>query len=119
MEIKTNIVVNLQIEGLHQWPLAGTIPGTEEVEFLKDLHRHMWHITLKKQVTHSDRDVEFIIFKRDVQEYLYKTYYDSNLRTHNFGSKSCEMISHELLSEFDCNYVSVFEDGENGAESMI
>jgi hypothetical protein len=29
---------------------------------------------------------------------------------------SCEMLAKEILKEFDCVYVSVFEDNENGAE---
>ena len=33
-----------------------------------------------------------------------------------FGAMSCEMLAKEILKEFDCVYVSVFEDNENGAE---
>jgi len=119
MGTKTNVIIQLQVEGLHCFPGVESIPGLEEVRFLKDLHRHMWHITLKKQVTHSDRDVEFIVFKRDVIQYLKNRYYRDDYRTHLFGAKSCEMLAEELLTAFDCVYVSVFEDNENGAECMV
>ena len=43
-------------------------------------------------------------------------YYNPNSRTHEFGAKSCEMLAKEIMEEFGCCYVSVFEDNENGAE---
>ena len=76
----------------------------------------MFHITCKKKVNHDDRDVEFIMFKRDITQYLENKYYDSITRCLLFGSKSCEMISRELYEEFELEYCSVFEDNENGAE---
>ena len=115
--VTTNIIVNLQIEGLHCWPAAKEI--FPEVSFLSDPHRHIFHIQLKKKVNHDDRDVEFILFKRDVTDYLRLKYYLDIQRIHDFGSKSCEMIAKELLRNFDCQYVSVVEDGENGAEVFV
>lgn len=114
MEIKTNVIAKLELEGLHNWPDAKTV--FPEVAFLSDMHRHKWYITAKKQVFHDDRDVEFIMFKRDIEEYLMTNYWSIDQRTHLFGAKSCEMLAKELLLHFDCEYVSVFEDNENGAE---
>jgi hypothetical protein len=108
MSLTTNVIVRLELEGLHNWPAAqGVFP---EVGFLSSMHRHKWFITAKKRVNHDDRDVEFIMFKRDIE------YYNTESRTHEFGAKSCEMLAKEILKEFDCVYVSVFEDNENGAE---
>mgnify|MGYP003645076067 FL=1 len=113
----TNVIAKLEIEGLHNWPNAqGVFP---EVGFLANMHRHKWHITVKKRVNHDDRDVEFIMFKRDVLEYLHRIYYNSNSRTHEFGAMSCEMLASEIMKEFGCCYVSVFEDDENGAEVYL
>lgn len=112
--MNTKIVVRLQIEGLHCWPAAKEV--FPEVGFLSDPHRHIFFIELKKQVYHDDRDIEFIMFKRDVQDYLYKKYYDNDKRCYYFSNMSCEMIAKELLREFSCDFVSVFEDNENGAE---
>ncbi len=117
MFMKTNVIVKLQVDGTHNWPYAANI--FPEVAFLSDIHRHVFHITLKKAVNHDDRDVEFIMFKRDVLDYLRDKYYDFNSRTHTFGAMSCEMIARELLTHFDCRYVSVFEDNENGAEIQV
>jgi hypothetical protein len=115
--MKTNVIVKLQVDGLHCWPAAKDL--FPEVAFLSDLHRHMFHITLKKAVYHDDRDIEFIMFKRDVIEYLHDKYYNTSDRSHVFGAMSCEMIARELLEHFECTYVSVFEDDENGAEVEV
>ena len=114
MKRRTNVIVKLQVEGLHCWPDAAEI--FPEVGFLSDSHRHIFHIICKKRVNHDDRDVEFIIFKRDILEYLRGKYFDEDIRCHNFKSMSCEMISRELMDEFDLKYCSVFEDNENGSE---
>jgi len=115
--MNTNVIVTLAVDGLHKWPDAKNM--FPEVGFLSDLHRHMFHITLKKQVFHDDRDIEFIMFKRDVQNYLTDIYYRDDYRCYMFGSHSCEMIAKELLQKFNCVYVSVWEDNENGAECYI
>ena len=112
--MKTNVIVKLQVEGIHWWKDAREV--FPEVGFLSDAHRHIFHITCKKQVFHDDRDVEFIMFKRDVQDYLYEKYHNKQDRCHRFGPMSCEMIARELLEYFGLEYCSVFEDNENGAE---
>jgi hypothetical protein len=112
--MKTNVIAKLEIEGLHNWPEAGEY--FPEVSFLANMHRHKWFITAKKEVTHTDRDVEFIMFKRDIIAYLHEEYYHETTRTHEFGRKSCEELCVEIMKKFDCNYVCVMEDDENGAE---
>lgn len=111
---KTNVVARIEIEGLHNWPDARQI--FPEVWFLSNMHRHKWFIEAKKPVYHDDRDTEFILFGRDIKDYLYRTYYNEETRTHEFGAKSCEMLAREILERFECCFVSVFEDNENGAE---
>ena len=115
--MNTNVIAKLEIEGLHNWPAADKV--FPEVGFLSYMHRHKWYITAKKPVYHDDRDVEFIMFKRDIEEWLRNTYWSESSRTHEFGAKSCEMLAREILEEFGCNYVSVFEDNENGAEIYL
>lgn len=114
---QTNIIVNLSVEGTHNWPDAKK--KMPEVAFLSHPHRHIFNFCLKKKVSHSDRDVEIILFKRSVLEYLYQTYgkdSDYIYQFCDFGSKSCEMLANELLGIFSLEYCSVLEDGENGAE---
>jgi hypothetical protein len=102
-----NIIVKLQIEGIHRWKDC----PIEEVSYLRNLHRHTFGIACKKTVTHSDRDTEFIQFKHQIKNYLQK-YYDSNYDLYNFDGMSCEMIATELLQKFNLTECSVDEDGE-------
>lgn len=105
------IVVNLQIEGIHRWREC----PIEEVGFIRNSHRHIFHICCKKKVSHNDRDIEIISFKHDIQDFLEK-YWHNFCRCYYFGHRSCEMIAEELYRKFNLDYCSVLEDGENGAE---
>ena len=115
--MRTNVIAKIEIEGLHSWPEANDIEP--EVGFLANVHRHKWFITAKKPVFHDDRDVEFIVFGRNIESYLREKYWDKNKRTHDFGRKSCEQLASEIAHAFSCVYVSVFEDNENGAEVFV
>ena len=74
--MRTNVIAKLELEGLHNWPDAKKV--FPEVAFLSDIHRHKWYITAKKKVNHDDRDIEFIMFKRDIEEYLRSKYLPSS-----------------------------------------
>lgn len=110
MNPKVAIVVNLQVEGLHQWKDC----PIQEVAYLKLLHRHMFHIKAVKSVGHLDRDVEIIMFKRKIKRELH-TFYDLAFKCCNFEHRSCEMIAQHLVVQFDLVSCEVLEDGENGS----
>lgn len=113
MKTATTVIVKLAVDGCHNFPKAAEL--FPEVDFLADRHRHMFHFTVACKVTHSDRDKEFIMLKRDVIEYINDEYYDRFTRTCEFGSKSCEMLAQEVLERFDAEWVECWEDLENGA----
>jgi hypothetical protein len=104
------IWVTFQKEGIHCYPEA-----PKGVEFLKHPHRHMFHFNVKIEVTHNDRDIEFILFKRELVDA-----FESGVL--KLDHKSCEMMAEDLIAYLDRNYpgrdivVNVSEDGENGAE---
>ena len=110
--MKTRIIVNLQIEGIHSWPNC-PIP---EVSYLKFPHRHIFHVKCTKNVSHDDRDIEIIQLKHKLTEYLVSKYFKQEFNCLFFSNRSCEMLSEELLTTFDLDYCSFLEDGENGAE---
>lgn len=106
--MKLFIKIRTSFEGIHRWADA-----PEEVKFLRDYHRHIFYVSLLKEVLHHDREIEFISLKRKVNEYLNRCY-GPNKPTDN----SCEFIAAELLGAFDAQLVEVSEDGENGAVAI-
>lgn len=116
---KRIIWVTFQREGIHCYPLAGRdgrlATGDEyDVSFLAHPHRHIFHFKVGIQVFHNDRDIEFIQFKRWIENSFKNEILE-------LDHKSCEMISDELYDYIATRYperdieITVSEDGENGA----
>ncbi len=89
MFISRYIEVTFQKEGIHKYPAALDDPKLADVQFLGYPHRHMFHFRVRVSVTHNDRDIEFILFKRELEN-LYQG-------TMNIDYKSCEMLAEELI----------------------
>jgi hypothetical protein len=115
------IWVTFRKEGIHKYPAALTDPnlatGDEyDVSFLGYPHRHIFHFRVWLSVTHNDRDVEFIQFKRWLEQL-----YSSTQNILSLDHKSCEMMSDELYDKISQRYpdrevwIEVSEDGENGS----
>jgi hypothetical protein len=113
------IWVTFRKEGIHKYPAALTdsnlATGDEyDVSFLGYPHRHIFHFKVWIGVTHDDRDIEFIQFKR----WLENLYKDATL---SLDFKSCEMMSGDLYDVISKKYpnrevwIEVSEDGENGS----
>lgn len=116
---KRMIWVTFQREGIHMYPAAADSPKLktgdwDDVSFLGYPHRHIFHFTVEIQVQHNDRDIEFIQFKR----WLENLYSEGTLILNH---KSCEMIADDLYAAIASKYpgrdleITVSEDGENGA----
>ena len=117
-QAQRKIWVTFQKEGVHCYPAAATDPALAtgdayDVSFLGTLHRHIFHFKVHIDVFHNDRDIEFIQFKR----WLENLYKDSILA---LDHKSCEMIADDLYIQIASRYpnravwIEVAEDGENG-----
>ena len=115
------IWVTFQKEGIHKYPAALEDPnlatGDEyDVSFLGYPHRHTFHFKVTIQVFHDDRDIEFIQFKRWLEN-LYAG-------TLQLDYKSCEMIADDLYMAINDKYpdrevwIDVGEDGENGCHCI-
>ena len=116
---KRMIFVTFQKEGIHKYPAAATDPalatGDEyDVSFLATLHRHIFHFEVTIEVFHTNRDIEFIQFKRWLEKQ-----YSQNILALDY--KSCEMMADDLYEVIATRYpdrniiISVSEDNENGA----
>ena len=116
---RRRIWITFRKEGIHKYPAAATDPALAtgdryDVSFLGYPHRHIFHFTVAIEVFHLDRDVEFVQFKRWLED-LYSQ------GTLELDFKSCEMISDDLYEQIATRYpgrdveITVAEDGENGA----
>ena len=116
------IFVRFQKEGIHKYPAAATDPtlatGDEyDVSFLATPHRHIFHFEVTIEVFHTNRDIEFIQFKRWLENQ-----YSQNILALDY--KSCEMIADDLYEVIATRYpdrniiIKVSEDDENGASIM-
>ena len=102
--MKTTIWITTQFEGFHRWKDA-----PDSVSYLRDYHRHIFHVKLGKVVKHDNREIEFITLKNSVDAYIAGIYKGKKFED------SCEQIATKLLSYIDGDYCEVSEDGENGA----
>ena len=111
------IWVTFKREGIHKYPAALEDPklktGDEyDVSFLGYPHRHIFHFRVWIEVKHNNRDIEFIQFKRWLEN-LYQS-------TLELDYKSCEMIADDLHTQIAKKHpgrkiwIEVSEDGENG-----
>lgn len=105
--MKRFIVITTKFPAVHCWPEC----NLPEVEFLKNPHRHLFHVTAKWRVLHTNRELEFLTQKDKVEQYIAEHYWNEDI-----GTKSCEQIAQEIMIAFGAQFVSVYEDGENGAE---
>jgi hypothetical protein len=115
---KKYIYVSIQKEGYHCFPEAGYDPKLKtndeyDVSHLANKHMHYFFIKVWVEVSHSNRDIEFIQFRRWLDS-LYTG-------TLSLNSKSCEMIAEELYEQIAKKYpnsdikIDVAEDNINGA----
>jgi hypothetical protein len=118
------IWVTFRKEGIHRYPAAATDPllctaGEYDVSFLANPHRHIFHFRVSIDVWHSDRDIEFIQFKRWLEN-LYSSNNSNSGSILELDWKSCEMIADDLYLQIADRYpgravvIEVSEDGENG-----
>ena len=102
---------------MHRWKDA-----PEEVSFLKNYHRHMFHIRFEVEVTEEDREIEFIMLKRELDRVVHILFVGTK------HEASCEffakwivdfMTRKNALCEGRAARCEVSEDGENGAAVEI
>ena len=105
--MKKYIVIKTNFPAIHNWP-GCNVP---EVEYLKHPHRHLFYAVIRFKIDHNNRDIEFINMKSKIDEYINLKYKEKNI-----GAMSCESIAEDILIQFNADFVSIFEDNENGAE---
>lgn len=101
-------LVKFQHPGFHRWPQA-----PPQRAYLANLHRHNFHVEVKVELHHTEREIEF----HDLLD-LCKMFFPMCIETQ---TSSCENIAvilgHKLRGRYPSRHiqVTVMEDGETGA----
>lgn len=104
--LKRKVWITTSFIAWHAWSKA---PAS--CSYLKNPHRHVFHVRMKWDVKHNNRHIEFITMKEKVDHWI-----RCNWEGVACNNNSCEYFAEVLLTAFKATYVSVSEDNENGAE---
>lgn len=107
--MKKQVIIQFEIEGLHNYPDA-----PEQVNFLKNSHRHTFTIKAGYSVNDLNREKEIFIQRDILKEYLNEAFG----MPCQFKNMSCEMIATELLEfgqEDGMIWCEVWEEKTGGA----
>lgn len=108
--------------GWHYWPDAPA-----ERAYLRDSHRHLFHVSAELEVGHDDREVEFHDLMRVVERSLEMIGdpVEWGLGGRNLGPRSCEAVARWVADAVARTYpgrllsIEVSEDNECGARLML
>lgn len=114
--METFVTVKTSFEGIHCFPEA-----PEEVKFLRQEHRHMFGVTAKVEVYSDDREIEFVMMKHRINDFLDRQ--KDECGVWQMGRTSCEQVAKKICDVLAKCYnlsgryfeITVDEDGENGA----
>lgn len=106
----SEIFVRFTVEGFHSWSGA-----PKHRTYLTHLHRHLFYVEVRCNVTHDDREMEFHNLL-DAAKAIFKG--------GNMGNMSCEQMARNLGEELAEQYhrsftVEVSEDNECGAKVVV
>ena len=108
MKQTTTIVIRTQFSGCHRYANA-----PEAVSYLRNPHRHVFYVEVEMSVTHEDRELEFILVKNRLNEYLRSQPFEMEASCEHMASAICLFLGkvYGAHREIRC---CVYEDNENG-----
>lgn len=111
------VEAKLAIEGYHKYPGA-----PDEVAFLRDLHRHLFHFSVEVEVTDVNREVEFFQLQK-LMRYIVMMPTGASpfvgfCAAYQGVELSCEMMAQAMAervaaADYRPVHVKVSEDDEN------
>ena len=105
------IITFNQIIGCHNWPGA-----PERYAYLRNTHRHVFHVRCWFYVDHSDRQIEINDMQQIIEyEFTKKWSLKGEGKGFQFGAMSCEDIAKWCVDTFECEACEGMEDGFGGA----
>ena len=116
VNVKRWVTARTQFRGIHNWPNC----PIDEVGFLRDPHRHTFHVMASVEVSGADREVEFFVLQRQIDSIITARFPRKD-ESFAVGARSCEMIADVVYEGLQGEFgdreikISVSEDGENEA----
>lgn len=107
MNKTTTIIIKTQFEGVHQY-----IDAPDAVAMLRSIHRHLFYVKVELAVCSDDRELEFLLVKRTLNEFLSSKPFTI--------AASCEQMADAICKFLTTKYGNrnikccVYEDNENG-----
>jgi|WetSurMetagenome_2_1015567.scaffolds.fasta_scaffold943176_2 hypothetical protein len=111
--VVTRVHCTFTFEGFHRWADA-----PERFAYLRNLHRHVFHVKVSCVVHHADRDIEFINFKMILQDQV-RSRVEDQTRSEVSGWSCEQWCSYIMSLDSRITSVEVYEDGENGASLSL
>lgn len=109
--LSTTIYVTTRFAAFHRW-----VDAPPEVSFLREYHRHLFHVRLSLRVAHKNRELEFFMVQKVLVDFV-REHFEGEYFPH-----SCEDLAQFIANHISVRYgqgvvaaVEVSEDGENGA----
>ena len=112
------VYAKASFEGIHRW-----LDAPDEVNYLRNPHRHIFNVKVSVEVTQNNREIEFIMLGHRVKELFEGLAIEGRNGVWYMGTKSCEDVAEMVmdyiryklgLSAKTYIAVQVDEDGENG-----
>ena len=114
MPYKLGIIITFELPGTHYFPMANAL--FPKVGYLANVHRHIFRFKCYINVSHANRDKEFICFKNYIINTIKTNWPCDDNGDIKFKTSSCEQIGIDLLELIPAlEKVEVWEDNENGA----
>ena len=114
--LDTEVWIETRFDGTHRWPSA-----PDAVSHLNNRHRHTFVVRVNIDVGHDDREVEFFLLKKFVDQYLDATFERDLDDAYVLDTMSCEAIARSICRALIVEYgnhrditVDVSEDGLRG-----
>ena len=117
-KMQSAVFCRTSFEGIHCWPEAPL-----ETYYLRNPHRHVFHVEVEVDVKENDREIEFINLKHNIDRFIEGNIVKGELN--DMGRMSCEEVATRLakwLRTIYPNrdyYLEVNEDDENGARLYV
>lgn len=118
--VRTTVLAKSAISATHNWPAP-----SNNMMLLKNEHHHVFTVEAELEVTHEDREVEFIQVSLRVRELLEELGGEPRDKLYRFGSMSCEKIARTLGQRLAVSYgerwmsITVREDDIHGATVVL